>query len=331
VKRTPLPFQFQRPWVSRTTLSLLLSTLFFGFAVAPSYAVAVNSMVTAPGIVRSIQTGPRSNSKTTVTDIPVADTARFSPPRRGCNFLPASATYAGTSSSTKTTVASHAPLALGRCRVLEIGDSLGDDLGFGLYKELGKTHGLTLLVKDKTSTGLSASWSYNWPQHFANFLSEYHPNLVVVVFGANDEQALNVHGVSQPFGSPGWRVAYEARVRRIDRMATKAGSYVLWVGLPIVQPNGYRQGLNALDAIYQQVTTSIPGVTFQPSWSLFATKGGDYRGGAMVNHQSDGLRLSDGIHFNSTGELVWGTFVARQLASIYNVKIRPRSPMTIDG
>lgn len=295
--------------------------------------MAADSTGTAPGIVRSNQSGSRSNSKTIVTDVPVADNARFSPPRRGCNFLPASATYSATSStsSTKTAIASRPPLALGRCRVLEIGDSLGDDLGFGLYKELGKTHGLTLFVKDKSSTGLSASWFYNWPRHFSNFLSEYHPNLVVAVFGANDEQALAVHGVSQPFGSPAWRIAYVARVRRIDRMATNAGSYVLWVGLPIVQPNGYRQGLYALDAIFQKVATSIPGVTFQSSWSLFATKGGDYRGGAMVNHQSDGLRLSDGIHFNSTGELVWGTFVARQLASIYNVRIEPRSPMTIDG
>ncbi len=293
--------------------------------------MAADSTGTPPGIVRSNQTSPGSNSQTTETDFPVADHARFSPLRRGCNFSPASATYTGTPSSTKSTVASRAPLALGRCRVLEIGDSLGDDLGFGLYKELGKTRGLTLLVKDKSSTGLSASWSYNWPQHFAKFLSQYHPNLVVAVFGANDEQALAVHGVSQPFGSPGWRVAYVARVRRIDRMATKAGSYVLWVGLPIVQPIGYRQGLYALDAIYQEVTKSIPGVTFLPSWSLFATKGGDYRGGAMVNHRSDGLRLADGIHFNSTGELVWGTFVARQLASIYNVKIGPRYPLTIDG
>lgn len=230
-----------------------------------------------------------------------------------------------------TTNSSAAPLALGRCRVLEIGDSLGDDLGFGLYKELGGTKGLNLFVKDKSSTGLSASWFYNWPKHLKKYLAQDRPNLVVVVFGANDEQALAVKGVSQAFGTPGWRTAYVSRVKAIDHIATKSGCYVLWVGTPIVQPNGYRQGLYALNQIYQKIATSTPGVTFQPSWKLFATKGGDYRGGALVNHQSDGLRLTDGIHFNSTGELVWGTFIARQMASIFNVKIGPHAPKTIDG
>jgi hypothetical protein len=277
--------------------------------------------VVASGAVESSHVSPRSKPTSTPTDIPVADKAHFSPPRRGCNFLPASA----------LTTARTAPRALGRCRVLEIGDSLGDDLGFGLYKELGHTRGLSLLVKDKSSTGLSASWFYNWPQHLKKFLAQDRPNLVVAVFGANDEQALAVKGVSQPFGSSGWRTAYVARVKRIDHIATKAGCYVLWVGTPIVQPNGYRQGLYALNGIYQKIATSTPGVTFQPSWKLFATKSGDYRGGAMVNHQSDGLRLSDGIHFNSTGELVWGTFIARQMATIYNVRFGPHSPKTIDG
>ena len=307
----------------RTALTVVIFAILLAAAAdAPSSAVASTSQNVARGATASSRVSPRSKPTATATDIPVADKAHFGPPRRGCNFSPASA---------RTSAAHSAPLALGRCRVLEIGDSLGDDLGFGLYKELRGTRGLTMYVKDKSSTGLSASWFYNWPQRLKKFLAQDRPNLVVVVFGANDEQALAVNGASQPFGSSGWRTAYVARVKRIDHIATKAGCYVLWVGTPIVQPNGYRQGLYALNAIYQKIATSTPGVTFQPSWKLFATKGGDYRGGAMVNHQSDGLRLSDGIHFNSTGELVWGTFVARQLASIYNVKIWPHAPKTIDG
>jgi hypothetical protein len=301
------------------TIVLLATPL---VAFAPSGAAATTAHGVAGRAATSSRVKTRSASTSTATDTPVADKAHFSPPRRGCNFLPASALG---------TAAHPAPLPLGRCRVLEIGDSLGDDLGFGLYKELGHTPGLSLMVTDKSSTGLSASWFYNWPQHLKKFLAQDRPNLVVAVFGANDEQALAVKGVSQPFGSSGWRSAYVARVKRIDHIATKAGCYVLWIGTPIVQPKGYRQGLYALNGIYQKIATSTPGVTFQPSWKLFATKSGDYRGGAMVNHQSDGLRLTDGIHFNSTGELVWGTFIARQMAAIYNVRIGPHSPKNIDG
>ena len=75
---------------------------------------------------------------------------------------------------------------------------------------------------------------------------------------------------------------------------------------------------------------STPGVTFQPMWHLLATKGGDYRGGAIVNNMQSALRIPDGIHFTSTGELVIGTFVARQLSTVYNVNLRPEEPAYID-
>ncbi len=180
------------------------------------------------------------------------------------------------------------------------------------------------------STGLSASWYYNWPAHLKTELRDYRPNLVVIMFGANDEQALAVGGVSQPFGSPKWRIAYVARVRQIDRMVTKAGAYAFWVGLPIAAPKSYSQGLRALNAIYSKVATSTPGVTFQPMWRLLATKSGHYRGGAKVNNVESALRVSDGIHFTSTGELVIGTFIAKQLATVYNVKLRLEEPAYID-
>jgi hypothetical protein len=262
-------------------------------------------------------------------DIPVADTSAFRQPPRGCGFTPASA-LVHASTSTTTTAPHHAPFALGHCRLLEIGDSLGDDLEYGIRHELQHTPGLKLIQRNKVSTGLSASWFYNWPAHLKTFLHAHHPNLVVIMFGANDEQALDVDGVSRPFGSPKWRSAYIARVRKIDQLVTKAGAYAFWVGLPIAAPKSYSQGLKALNAIYRQVALSTPGVTFQPMWQLLATKGGNYRGGADVNGVQSALRVSDGIHFTSTGELVIGTFIARQLATVYNVKLRLEEPAYID-
>jgi uncharacterized protein len=262
-------------------------------------------------------------------DTPVADPSAFRQPSRGCGFTPGSALVrAGT--STTTTAPHHAPFALGHCRILEIGDSLGDDLEYGIRHELQYTPGLKLIQRNKTSTGLSATWFYNWPAHLKSDLHRYHPNLVVIMFGANDEQALKVDGASQPFGSPKWRSDYIARVRRIDRMVVKAGAYAFWVGLPIAAPKSYSQVLRALNAIYRQVAISTPGVTFQPMWHLLATKGGNYRGGAIVNNVQSALRLSDGIHFTSTGELVIGTFIARQLATVYNVNLRLEEPAYID-
>jgi hypothetical protein len=290
-------------------------------------SVELQSPTSVPGALTRSARSQRSKSKVPL-DTPVADTAAFRLPSRGCGFTPISA-LAHTGTSTTTTV-HHAPFALGHCRLLEIGDSLGDDLEYGIRHELQSTRGLKLIQRNKTSTGLSASWFYNWPAHLKSDLHDYHPNLVVILFGANDEQALDVDGASQPFGSPKWRSAYIARVRRIDHMVTKAGAYAFWVGLPIAAPKSYNQGLRALNAIYRQVAKATPGVTFQPMWHLLATKGGNYRGGAVVNNVQSALRLSDGIHFTSTGELVIGTFIARQLATVYNVTFHPEEPAYID-
>ena len=221
----------------------------------------------------------------------MADSVAFRQPSRGCGFTPASA-LPRTGPSTSTTTPQHLAFALGHCRILEIGDSLGDDLEYGIRHELQFTPGLKLIQRNKTSTGLSATWFYNWPAHLESDLQQYHPNLVVILFGANDEQALAVHGVSQPFGSLKWHTAYVARVRRIDRLVTKAGAYAFWVGLPIAEPKSYSEGLEALNDIYEKVATSTPGVTFQPMWHLLATKGGHYRGGAKVNGVESALRVT---------------------------------------
>ena len=296
-----------------------------------SHAHRITSTTNETSAPSASARSPRSTtSKSKVPlDIPVADKTAFRLPSRGCGFTPVSA-LVRVSTSTSTTTPRHAPFALGHCRILEIGDSLGDDLEYGIRHELQFAPGLKLIQRNKSSTGLSASWFYNWPAHLKYDLHRYHPNLVVIMFGANDEQALAVHGTSEPFGSPKWRSAYIARVRRIDRMVTKAGAYAFWVGLPIAAPKSYSQGLRALNAIYRQVATSTPGVTFQPMWRLLTTKGGNYRGGAVVNNVQSALRLSDGIHFTMTGELVIGTFVSRQLATVYNVRLRPEEPTYID-
>jgi hypothetical protein len=308
-------------------LVLIGAQLFTVGAVSASTrdAGTLRFAISAPSA--SIRTAHSKSSKSKVPlDEPVADKVAFRLASRGCGFTPASALVP--SGATTTTV--HVPFALGHCRLLEIGDSLGDDLEYGLRHELQFTPGLKLIQRNKVSTGLSASWYYNWPAHLKTDLHKYHPNLVVILFGANDEQALDVNGTSQPFGSPKWRSDYLARVRRIDRLVVKAGAYAFWVGLPIAAPKSYSKGLQTLNAVYREVALSTPGVTFQPIWRLLAKKNGSYRGDAIVNKVPTALRVSDGIHFTEKGDLVIGTFITEQLSTVYNVRLRPEEPAYID-
>jgi len=61
--------------------------------------------------------------------------------------------------------------------------------------------------------------------------------------------------------------------------ATKSGAYVMWVGMPIMQPNGYRQGMVLINSVFAQVATTVPGMTFVPTWDLFANSKGPVRSG----------------------------------------------------
>lgn len=218
---------------------------------------------------------------------------------------------------------------LGHCTVLEIGDSLGNDLGWGLARQLEHTPGLRLVQKDKSSSGLANSGFYDWPAHLKTYLAQYHPDLVIVCLGGNDEQGFSDAGHVVEFPTAAWASAYDARIRQIVNLITRAHSYVLWVGMPIMEPTQYREGMVVLNRQYQTVATSVPGVTFLPSWDLFANAEGQFQMAAQIGPTRQILRSSDGIHFSLAGENVFSTYVTNQISAIYHVKLVPDDPTYI--
>ena len=95
--------------------------------------------------------------------------------------------------------------------------------------------------------------------------------------------------------------------------------------------SGVEEFMKILNNLYVEGARSVPGVTYVSTWSLFANSAGVYRPNAYVNGNYVGLRHPDGIHFSSPGQAVLGTFVARQLGSIYHVPIFPHAPAMITG
>ncbi len=143
----------QRPWVRSIAVATLAVLVLAGSEavhVDAGSASTLNSRVNRVALTRQSRpttSAPKvsagsarsyaSTSKVPL-DTPVADGAPFHPPSRGCGFTPASALPRTNTTSTSTTTP-HAPFALGHCRLLEIGDSLGDDLEYGLRHELQYT------------------------------------------------------------------------------------------------------------------------------------------------------------------------------------------------
>ncbi len=220
---------------------------------------------------------------------------------------------------------------VGSCTVLEIGDSLGNDLGWGLLREVAPSSGLRLVQMDKSASGLANSAYYDWPAHLAVYLQAYHPQLVLISLGGDDEQGMDVQGSAVEFPTTAWQNAYLDRVRQLVGEATASGAYVLWVGLPVMGPTYYSQGIGLLNTIYQTVVTSEPNATFVSTWNLFSNPQGNFQADAVVNGSSASLREPDGIHYSYIGENVVATYVIREMALIYHVQLAPRNPAEITG
>jgi hypothetical protein len=250
-----------------------------------------------------------------------------SPAGHGAN--PASAKVVREFGGCRLSPSAAAPvLPVGSCTVLEIGDSLGNDLGWGLARELPSGSSLKLVQLDKSSTGLANSGYYDWPSELETDLSLYHPQLVLISLGGNDEQGMEVDGSAVQFPSPAWVAPYRTRVRQLISEASASGALVMWVGMPVMEDPDYSQGMEVLNSLYQQGVRSDPNAAFVSTWQLFSEQGA-YQAAADVNGVPETLREPDGIHYSFTGEDVIATYVIDQIASIFHVKLAPTNPAVI--
>jgi hypothetical protein len=221
-------------------------------------------------------------------------------------------------------------LPAGSCTVLEIGDSLGNDLGWGLARELPSGSSLNVVQLDKSATGLANAGYYDWPTELETDLNLYHPQLVLICLGGNDEQGMEVDGSAVQFPSPAWTGAYLTRVRQLVSEATANGALVMWVGMPVMEDPDYSQGMEILNSLYQQGARADPNATFVSTWQLFSERGA-YQAVADVNGIPENLREPDGIHYSFTGEDVIGTYLIDEMASIFHVQLAPTNPAVITG
>jgi len=185
--------------------------------------------------------------------------------------------------------------------ILCIGDSLGEDLQYGLADLMGSNPAVHIVEAAVGSTGLANVAYYNWPLALSQELARYHPQIVVVLLGGNDAVSFDQGPQYVPFGSPLWQADYGDRVARMMAEARQAGAYVVWVGLPVMASFSVlsNTAMQALNAVYQDQARLHPGVVYVSSWTLFKNADGQFTeylpdpaGQSLMVRDPDGVHIA---------------------------------------
>lgn len=190
-------------------------------------------------------------------------------------------------------------------RYLLAGDSIMYALGVGLQngikKSLYKVDAVN--VDFKISSGLNRIDFYDWYARTPQIIAKYNPEVMVVIFGGNDDQdILDKNGVYRTQLTPEWEKAYQERVERYAKLIEKSSvKKVYWVGHPISNKPRYNKFFTIFNKIYQNVASSNPKIEFIDCWDVFAKNN---KFNAVVANKSGKkrqVRTRDGIHFTQHG------------------------------
>jgi len=202
------------------------------------------------------------------------------------------------------------PVALNRhpssadpLRVLVVGDSLGIDLGDVLVNDLDQTGVVQATLDGQVSTGLTRPDYFNWPAELAADLARLHPQVVVVMIGANDAQ--DFPGPPDvPFGTSAWDTIYRSRVAAFMAEATNQGARVIWVGMPPMQSPGLSAAMQRINGLVQEAAAANPNVVYVSSWTVLGTPSGQFTPYLVENGQEVNVREPDGTHITPGGAQV---------------------------
>ncbi|HZT92455.1 MAG TPA: DUF459 domain-containing protein [Gaiellaceae bacterium] len=209
-------------------------------------------------------------------------------------------------------------------KVWVAGDSLAQLPGDGLERVAGNDVAV-VAIESRLDTGLSRPDLYNWFTRIPQAVAQYHPNVVVLSFGADDAHdymaGLPAGRTVGPFGSPSWVAEYYRRAEGVTRELVADGVYVVWLGLPIPDGPGFGHTFPVVNRILERVVKNNAGrATYVDDWDLFAGARGQYTPYKRVHGKYTLLRLSDGVHYTDAGGDLVATQVLKQLRGVFSLR-----------
>src|SRR5262245_19616625 len=200
-----------------------------------------------------------------------------------------------------------------RYRVLVVGDSLAEGVWSGLYRAFQEDGNVEVVNKSKPSSVFVRADSYDWTKEIDNILKDGTYQIVVVMFGANDNQAIKSGKEYIKPGTDAWDDLYGQRVEAFVKKLRDKGLAVYWTGLPIMRSPDDSDDAEELNDIYRE-KSFINGAKFIDTWSGFTDESGRYSAvGPDMSGQIRRLRDDDGVHFTPRGYLKLAHFAEKEI------------------
>ena len=182
------------------------------------------------------------------------------------------------------------------------GDSLGDGLWAGLYRQLRDGKSYEVVKFSRAATGLARYDYVNVQEQAADQLSGRHVDVAVIMVGANDEQGIIEGGRVDGFFTPRWRQLYTGRIDALVNLLRSRGAAVYWVGLPRMRRGGFDQKAQLLNSLYAGRAQAL-GVPFIPTVPVTVDGQGGYDDYLYEGGRPRLMRAKDGVHMTMAGYL----------------------------
>ena len=172
---------------------------------------------------------------------------------------------------------------------------------------------MEVVNKSKPSSGFVRADSYDWTKEIDDILKDGTYQIVVVMFGANDNQAIKSGKEYIKPGTDAWDELYGQRVEAFVKKLRAKGLAVYWTGLPIMRSPDDSDDAEELNDIYRE-KSFINGAKFIDTWSGFTDESGRYSAvGPDMSGQIRRLRDDDGVHFTPRGYLKLAHFAEKEI------------------
>ncbi|MEG4207949.1 DUF459 domain-containing protein [Microcoleus sp. Pol7_A1] len=204
-------------------------------------------------------------------------------------------------------------------RFLFIGDSVMFDLGIQLQYTLKKKYNIADTKIDyKVSTGLNRIDYYDWYARTRQIINNYQPDVVIVLFGANDRQNItDYQGKARVVLTKEWQKAYQERVEKYANLLDSSSVVrkVYWIGQSIPNKSSYIKAFPIMNDIYKNASKSSSKIEFISTWETFAQAGKFVPVVANKSGKRGYVKNNDGLHFTSHGAQIISDLIVDRMVS----------------